>query len=160
MIRRLLPSLLVVMLVILILCVAGCGMFGGGPKPVKPAWKTLALVAAPDANGNSALAVDVVLVRDSKLLDTLLVLPAAKYFAATASLQRSYPDQMSVLPFEITPGQKIDVERTRFKDGKVWAVLAFANYATPGEHRARLALDQDHLVIDLATDDFAAPPAK
>ena len=152
--------MLLLMLALLVLCVAGCGMFGGGPKPVKPAWKTLALVAAQDANGNSALAVDVVLVRDTKLLDTLLALPAAKYFAATASLQRSYPDQMSVLPFEITPGQKIDVERTRFKDGKVWAVLAFANYATPGEHRARLALDEDHVVINLATDDFAALPAK
>lgn len=149
-----------VLILALLCCGAGCGMFGGGPKPVKPAWKTLALVAAPDANGNSALAVDVVLVGDSKLLDTLLALPAARYFAATAALQRNYPEQMSVLSFEITPDQKIDVARARFKDGKVWAVLAFANYATPGEHRARLALGQDHLVIDLATDDFAAPPAK
>ncbi|MDQ2822320.1 MAG: hypothetical protein M3Y65_18385 [Pseudomonadota bacterium] len=71
--------------VLLLLC-TGCGMFGGGPKPVKPAWKTLALVAARDANANSPLAVDVVLVRDTRLLDTLLALPAAKYFAATLAL--------------------------------------------------------------------------
>lgn len=148
------------LLIMLLLLCTGCGMFGGGPKAVKPGWKTLALVAAQDVNSNSALAVDVVLVRDSKLLDTLLALPAAKYFAATSAMQRSYPDQMAVLAFEITPGQKIDVERARFKGDKVWAVLAFANYATPGEHRVRLPLDQDHLVIDLATDDFAAPPAK
>lgn len=144
----------------LLLGCAGCGLFGGAAKPVKPGWKSLALVAAPDANANSALAVDVVLVSDSKLLDTLLAMPAAKYFVASSALQASYPEQMAVLAFEITPGQRIDVDRARFKGNKVWAALAYANYAAPGEHRARLVLDQDHPVIDLGTDDFAARPAK
>jgi type VI secretion system protein len=148
-----------VLLLMLLWSLAGCGLFGGGPKAVKPGWKALSLVATEEVNANSALAVDIVLVRDSKLLDLLLAMPAAKYFSASSALQRSYPGQMAVLAYEITPGQRIDIPRASFSGDKVWAALAFANYATPGEHRARLQLDPDQLSLRFDADDFSATPA-
>ena len=140
---------------------AGCGMFGGGePKPVRSDWTKLTIVAASDANDNSALAVDVVLVKDKVVLESLLAMPASAYFASRASLQRTYPEGLTVLPVEITPGQKIDIDRARFSAGRYWAALAFANYATPGDHRTRLLLDNDGYVLQLNVQDFVATDSK
>jgi len=147
----------------LLLCasmVAGCGMFGGGPKAAKPGWKSLSLAAAPDANGNSALAVDVVLVKDQAVLGSLLAMPARRWFEARDGLQRTFPEGLTVLSVEITPGQTIRLPRDRFNSGKAWAALAFANYATPGEHRQSLPLTQDQCVLQLDAQDFAAIAVK
>jgi type VI secretion system protein len=140
-----------------VMLAAGCSVIPGfGPKAVKPGWKTLTLVAAPDANANSALAVDVVLVKDKTLLEGLLAMPAARYFTAKAGLQRTFPEGLTVLSVEITPGQTIKIEPSRFKGEKAWAALAFANYATPGEHRESLLLDQRAYVLQLDAQEFAA----
>jgi len=136
---------------------AGCAMFGSmfGPKPVKPDWDSLTLMAAADANANTALAVDVVFVKDKELLTNLLAMPAAKYFAATDSLQRSFPDGLTVLSREVVPGQNLVLGRAEFKNEKAWAVLAFANYGgAPGDYRVRLPLDQDRCVLRLEAQSF------
>jgi len=133
---------------------AGCSLFGG-PAPVKPGWASLTLVAAPDANADSALAVDVVLVKDKALLDGLLAMPAARYFAARAGLQRSFPEGVTVLSVEITPGQTIQVAPARFRNEKAWAALAFANYATPGEHRETLLLGHGAYLLQLGPQELA-----
>jgi len=148
---------------ILLLCaasvLAGCGMFGGGPRAVKPGWDRLSVAAAHDANNNSALALDVVLVRDQQVLDSLQAMPAKRWFEARDGLMRTFPEGLTVLSVEITPGQTIQFARERFK-GKAWAALAFANYATPGEHRQTLPLAQDACVLRLDAQDFAVagPP--
>jgi type VI secretion system protein len=134
---------------------AGCSMFGGAPKPVQPVWQQLAFAAAADANDNSALAVDVVLVKDKAMLDTLAAMPAARYFAAKADLQRTYPDALKAIGVEITPGQLIRIERGRFGAERAWAALAFANYAAPGEHRLRVPLDSRACVLRLDAQEFA-----
>jgi type VI secretion system protein len=149
---------------VLLLCavsiLAGCGMFGGGPKAVKAGWDSLSLTAAPDANGNSALAVDVVLVRDQQVLDSLQAMPAKRWFEVRDGLLRTFPAGLTVLSVEITPDQTIRFPRDRFK-GKAWVALAFANYATPGEHRQSLPLAQDTCVLRLEAQDFAvAAPSR
>ena len=144
---------------LLLLCaclLAGCGMFGGSPKAAKPGWDSVRLVAAPDANANSALAVDLVLVKDQAMVDSLLAMPAKRWFDARDGLQRTFPDGLVVLSVEITPGQTIKFDRARFKNDKAWAALAFANYATPGEHRQSLPLKQDTCVLQLDAQDFSA----
>jgi len=142
-----------------LLMLGGCGLFGGGPKAVKAGWDSLAVAAAPDANGNSALAVDIVLVRDKQVLDSLQAMPAKRWFEAKDGLMRTFTDGLTVLSVEITPGQTIQFARDRYK-GKAWAALAFANYATPGEHRQTLPLAQDTCVLRLDAQDFAVAGAK
>jgi type VI secretion system protein len=147
-----------VALCILLAQLAGCSMFGG-PKPVKPAWRSVAFAAAPDANANSAVAVDVVLVKDKAVLDTLAAMSAARYFAAKADLLRTYPDALTALAVEITPGQLIQVERKRYGAERAWAALAFANYAVPGEHRVRVPLDGAACLVQLNAQDFVVTDA-
>lgn len=142
---------------------AGCGalaLMRGDPRPVKPDWQTVTLVAANDANGNSALAVDVVLVRDKAVLDTLAAMPASRYFAAKGDLQRTFPEALTVLAVEITPGQALQLDAKRFGQQRVWAALVFANYANPGEHRERLLLGSSAYVLQLNAQGFAASDIK
>lgn len=149
----LLPALLSIWLL------AGCSMFGG-PKPVAPAWRSLAFAASRDANANSALAVDVVLVKDKAVLDSLSAMTASRYFAARDDLLRSYPDALTLLAVEITPGQLIRIERKRYDGERAWAALAFANYATPGEHRLRVPLDGKDCLLQLDAQEFAVAGSK
>jgi type VI secretion system protein len=142
------------------LLLAGCSLLGGGPKPVKADWQSLAFAAASDANANSALAVDVVLVKDKAVLETLAAMSASRYFAAKADLQRTYPDALTVLAVEITPGQSIRIERKRFGAERVWGALAFANYAAPGEHRLRLPLDANACLLQLNAQEFVVTDSK
>jgi type VI secretion system protein len=143
---------------------AGCGsigagaraLVGAGPRAVKPDWERLDISAAADANGNSALAVDVVLVRDKAMLDSLALMSASKYFAARADLERTFPDALTVLAVEITPGQRITLDPKAYGGQRVWAALAFAGYASEGEHRTRLLLNNGGYVLQLNAQDFVA----
>ncbi|HAT33628.1 MAG TPA: hypothetical protein DCW29_23140, partial [Janthinobacterium sp.] len=140
---------------------AGCGAISGAralmgldPAPVKPDWKTLLISAADDANGNSAVAVDVVLVKDKAVLESLQTMPAAKWFAMRADLRRTFPDAFTVYPYELVPTQSIRLEAAQFSGQRAWAAFVFANYAIPGEHRARLPLNGAGYVVQLGAQGF------
>ncbi|WP_296948007.1 hypothetical protein [uncultured Massilia sp.] len=135
-------------------------MVGLGPKPATPDWKSLVLRADEDANANSAVALDIVFVRDVAALDALAAMPAAKWFASRADLKRSFPDALTVLSFELVPGQTVRVPGTAWQDASGWGVLAFAGYASPGEHRARLLLETPGYLIQLRAQGFDATDLK
>ena len=131
-------------------------LVGADPRAARPGWKQLTLIAAADANADSALAVDVVLVKDKAVLDSLMTMPAAKYFAGRADLLRTFPEAVTVLTVEITPGQVIQLDGKRFGAERVWAALVYANYACPGEHRERLLLNNTGYVLQLQAQGFVA----
>jgi type VI secretion system protein len=151
--------------------VSGCGAFssavsgtkaalGIGPRPVAPDWKTLLITAAGNANANSAVAVDLVLVKDVAMLESLLTMSAAKWFAMRSDLQRTFPEALSVYPYELVPTQLIRMEEKQFGRERVWAALVFARYASPGEHRARLLLNTAGYVVQLNAQSFNASEVK
>lgn len=131
---------------------AGCAMFGG-PKAVKPDWKSLRVVTAVDANNNSPLAIDLVLVTERALVDGVSALTAAQYFAARDDLRRSQPGALVVQSLELAPGQTFEVDPKPFRANKGWAALMFANYATPGAHRYRLQLGSSGYLLQLNAQD-------
>jgi type VI secretion system protein len=151
----------------LVCLLPGCGVFDGarsmlgmGPKPVEPHWNSLALLAQEDANNNSALAVDIVFIKNQSVLDALMVMPAAKWFSSRADLQRSFPETLGVLSYELVPSQTIKVGEALWRDQAAWAVLVFANYSSPGEHRARLMLNTPGYVVQLGAFSFSASDLK
>lgn len=131
---------------------AGCGMFGG-PKAAKPDWEKLHIVTAPDANNNSPLAIDLVLITDRALVDGVSALSAAQYFAARDDMRRSLPDALMVQSLELMPGQSFEVDLKPFRAKKGWAALMFASYGTPGAHRYRLRLDSNGYLLQLKAQD-------
>lgn len=156
-----------VLLLMLAGVLSGCGVVSGagallglGPRPLAPDWKTLLLQASDDANDNSALAVDVVLVRDAAVLESLLAMPAAKWFASRADLRRSFPDALTVYSYEMVPSQSIRLGEQLWRAEKGWAALVYASYATPGEHRTRLLLSAPGYVVRLGAQGFDAAEIK
>ncbi len=146
---------------------SGCGVVAGtrsllglDPKPVTPDWKSLALRADDDANANSAVAVDVVLVKDLAVLDALQAMPATKWFATRGDLQRSFPEGLTVYRYELVPGRTIKLNSKLWNEPKAWAALVYAGYASPGEHRARLLLNTSGYVVQLGAQGFSASELK
>lgn len=106
--------------------------------------------AAPDANANSAIAVDVVLVTRLGAGEALSKLPAAEWFRRKSQILRDNPDGLVVLSWELIPGQGVTQRiRREVLDGFV-----FAAYSSPGEHRIRLSGEGSQAQITLQASDF------
>ncbi|VWC49419.1 hypothetical protein BLA23254_07662 [Burkholderia lata] len=113
---------------------------------------------AVEANLDAPIAVDVVLVRTPQLLDALLGLPAAKWFAQRDQMQRDYPKELAIHTYELVPGQRMADQPFPFGGQRAAGVLVFANYQTPGAHRTRLDGSPRKLSLELGDQDLRLSP--
>ncbi|WP_454712745.1 hypothetical protein [Cupriavidus nantongensis] len=120
-----------------------------GFKGDKVNWKQVTLTAADDANGNSPVAVDVVLVSDAALQARLAELPAAKWFAGRGDLGSTYPGALRYRSWELVPGQRLEIAAQALQGPRVAAAFVFANYQAPGAHRARIEQFNGTLAVQL-----------
>jgi type VI secretion system protein len=126
-----------------------------------PSWLCLAppgpdaitLAAAPDANGDAAIAVDLVFVTDNLAAQQLSTLSAQEYFARRAQLLRDFGSGMQVQSWELAPGQLARDMPVHPTCNRVRTLL-FARYATPGDHRQVLK-SNGTIVISLDNNDFS-----
>lgn len=138
-----------------ILLLAGCSLPGFlSFKGTKLGWDEVDLSAAPTANQNSPVALDIVLVLDEPMIDRLAELPAAKWFGARADLQKTYPKALSYRSWELVPGQTLRVPGDSFGSPRVVAVFVFANYTSPGAHRVRVEELKKPIVVRLEAQAF------
>lgn len=130
-------------------------MFSGSAGPSFLDWQAISLVAAPDLNQNSPLALDLVFVRDQATLDVLLALPASKWFGSKASLMKTYPNAFTVRSWELVPNQLLQLSEQELGSPRVAGMLMYADYISPGEHRAQLPLSRVAYLVELGAFDFA-----
>ena len=128
--------------------------FSSEPQPAYLDWKGLMVVADPDANANSAIALDIVFVRDQQTLDKLLAVPAARWFVTREELRRSFPEALIVRSLELVPDQTLRLTQDELGSPRVVGVLLFANYLAPGEHRLRLPSMRNGALVRLGPDEF------
>jgi type VI secretion system protein len=129
-----------------------------------PAWlctlppgpSKVTLFAEPDANQDSAIAVDLVFVSDKLAAQQLSGLSAAKYFALRSQLLRDYPGSLQVRSWEIAPGQIVRNASTNPSCNRVQTLL-FARYQTPGDHRQALN-GRNTITVILGSHDFTLSP--
>lgn len=116
---------------------------------------------AQDANKNNPIALDLVMVSDKKLLEEISKVTAHDWFAAKRAEFRNDNPKETVLDikgWEWVPGQTVRLDRFTVKLEVVGAVV-FANYLTPGAHRA--AIDPRKSVrIDLDSEKFTVKTLK
>ncbi|MGI4859083.1 MAG: hypothetical protein ACRYHA_19620 [Janthinobacterium lividum] len=137
------------------LCVLGA--CGSGPKRVSANWREVMLIAAADANRNSPVAVDIVLISDQKALDQIMTLSAAQWFSTRGDLLATFADGVRCKGWEIVPGQTLTLgERTPFAGKRLLAALVFARYASAGAHRVRIDGYAGRLVLTFQAEDFTA----
>jgi len=136
------------------------------PRLPKVELGDIQVLTDPAANLNSALEFEIVLVKDPDVLKKLSELPAAKWFELREDLRKTYPGGFESMKWELVPGQDLRLPGDEFKDKRALAVLVYANYLTPGEHRARIDNYRDGAVIRLLPRGFTvaargdAAPAK
>jgi type VI secretion system protein len=110
---------------------------------------------ADNANQNSPIAVDLVVVYNEKLMEQLMGMTAAQWFAQRSQIRRDYLDGAGFdsWGWEWVPGQKVPVQRLPLKPAAIGGVI-YAKYITPGAHRNRIN-PFDDVTILLREKDFA-----
>lgn len=111
----------------------------GEPRP-ELSIDSVSIYADPDANQNSAIEVDLVVVYDLELMNTLGKMSAVKYFAISRQLLLDNPTMVDVWHWELVPGQIVD-DFTPEQDGDAFGAFVYANYLTDGDHRVKVAPD-------------------
>ncbi len=130
-------------------------LLSGPPGPSFLDWKDITLVAAADVNQNSPLALDLVFVNDSSALEKLLTMPAAKWFASKDELLKTYPNALTIKSWELVPQQVLHLSEEALGSPRVAGMVLFADYLTPGDHRAQLPLGRVVFLVDLNARSFS-----
>ncbi len=134
--------------------------FSAEPQPAYLDWKGLMVAADAEANANSAIALDIVFVRDQQTLEKLLLVPAARWFATREEWLRSFPAALTVRSLELVPSQTLRLTEAELGSPRVAGVLLFANYLSPGEHRLRLPTLRDGALVQLGPVEFTVTDYK
>ncbi len=144
------------------LLLAGCGLVGAATSPVFQV-EAVQVRSSPDANGYSATRVDMVFVYDMAVVDMLQAITAVEWFSRKRQFLLDFPDGIGVRSWEIVPNDVLPTEEVpetllenKSGDNAV-AAFVFADYLTPGAHRARLE-SRRGIRIELGRDDFALTP--
>lgn len=116
---------------------SGCGLYGGlfgGPPKLKLG--DVRILAEADANRNSPVVLDVVIVADAALEQRLMA-PDSKWFPHGPALVASYPNALRVYRCEFPPASEMRLPPSMFDGQRALAVIVFAGLAD-GERRARI----------------------
>ena len=130
----------------------GCAWLG--MKGARLNWREVTLIATQDANNNSPVAIDVVMVGDAAIVDKLLALRATQWFQDRDDLVATYPQAIRYRSWEVVPGETLSIDKRTFDGPRVAGVLVFARYASPGAHRQRIDIYKGRLVLTLKTNDY------
>ena len=92
---------------------------------------------SPAANSNNPVVVDLVLVKDKKLLAELMKMSASDWFEKRHQVELDYPKEteLDAGRWEWVPGQQVTVDRVPVNLHIVGGVV-FAKYFSAGTHRA------------------------
>jgi type VI secretion system protein len=110
-----------------------------------------------EANTNSPIAFDLVSVNDKDLAKQLSQMTAADWFQKRGQIKRDFPKESSIkveewewVPGQVVPEISLPAHAPR-------TLLAFANYSSPGPHRAKLDL-KSRVLITFGRNDFELSP--
>jgi type VI secretion system protein len=89
------------------------------------------------ANNNSPVAVDAVLIKDKNFWKAAPAMAAKDWFAQKSDLQRRYGNKLLVTSWEWVPGQPVPPIKVKVPRG-VYGAMIFAAYPSAGSHSAPL----------------------
>lgn len=124
------------------------------PGTAKESKLDVKIHVSPTANAGNPVALDLVLVSDKSLLKELQKMTASQWFERRSQIILDHPkvgELVVVGPWEWSPGQVIQPMRLVVQP-EVKAGLIFANYFSPGEHRAVVDPRARDILIKLEED--------
>jgi len=113
---------------------------------------------ADDANQNSPIPADLVIVQDKKVSAEVAKLSAKDWFDRRAQITRDFTKKLQVVSWEWVPGQHvgpIDVDVA----AKTVGAFLFANYLNGGVHRGYIDVHSP-VVVTLGAEEFSIQPLK
>jgi type VI secretion system protein len=122
--------------------------FGGDLK--------LQVDVAPEANQNSAVAVELLVVSNEEVLGDVMKLSAHDWFLKREEFKRDHPKGYLSWSWEWVPGQNVPPQKLSFGTG-ARAGLLFADYLSAGNHRLRFEPHQG-LRLRLGEKEFTVEP--
>ncbi|MBT3508396.1 MAG: hypothetical protein HN472_02495 [Nitrospina sp.] len=105
----------------------------------KNSFESIKIIAAPNANLNTAIAVDLVFAYDKEMVGELEKINARNWFKGKASYRLNFPTGFDVVSWEVIPGQNAPQKPFPENSKRALGIFIFANYAIPdGVYRARV----------------------
>ena len=131
----------------------------GGPPPPTPQifLQVVDVIVDPKANLDTAVAMDLIVVYEDGLVDTLFKLSANEYFSQKQQIIRDNPGQIDIWSWEVVPGQVVPPRSITLSQYMSRGGIFFANYLTPGDHRIR-AGKESGAKITLGPKDLSLQP--
>jgi type VI secretion system protein len=141
------------------LCLEGCGMAAHlrPSKLINPQLHVPVRIDG-DANENKPIAVDLVCVDDKDLAKEVSKMTATDWFQKREQIRQDFPrnSAISVSSWEWVPGYVVPYIDVSMKKTPR-AVLIFANYSTPGSHRAAIDVTRP-ATVTLHREDMQVEP--
>tara|TARA_B100000575_G_C23098916_1_gene633937 strand:- start:505 stop:981 length:477 start_codon:yes stop_codon:yes gene_type:complete len=130
-----------------VVCLPGCGML---PKIfLDIETKTVAISASTTANQGFPVALDIILVNDTLLMDTVKDLSAKNWFKGRDQFINTNTTALSVISREVVPGEIAPiVELPRSKRANAKSIFVFAKFLVDGNHRLRVdAFEKPKIIL-------------
>ncbi len=126
------------------------------PAGEKLRWEKVTIGVGEQANKNFPVAVDIVLIFNEKLVTRLSKLTANDWFKSKNYIVKTFPLDLAVKSWELAPGDSLQIPPSFFGKERVFAVIAFADYFSDGEHRVRIDHLKGGVILEFGIDDFSA----
>lgn len=97
----------------------------------------LTLVAAPNMNNKTALKVDVVIVKDERIVEQVSALTAHQYMKQRKQLKYDHPQGIKIKSFEMIPGTSV-ILPLKYQKSEVVAGFIFADYHNQKTNRWKI----------------------
>lgn len=117
---------------------------------------TLQVQVAPEANQNSPVPVELLVISSEQALEDALKLSARDWFAKREEWKRDHPKGWVAWSWEWVPGQDVAPQKLSFGTGARGGLL-FADYLSEGSHRLRFDPHQG-LKLVLGEKEFTVEP--
>lgn len=123
----------------MVLLAVACSNFGARTRAMFGGDVTVKVQIAPDANQDSPVALDLLIVYDEALLERLLGMTSQQWFAERTQIKKDFlPEEgLDAWQWEWVPGQKVPDIELPLEPSAEGAVI-FVNYFSPGPHRFRI----------------------
>ena len=126
------------------------------PSGEKLRWEQVTMGVGREANKNSPIAVDIVLIFNEGLVTKVSELTSSDWFKSKNYILKTFPQDLAVKSWELAPGDSLQIPSSFFGTERVFSVMAFADYFSDGEHRVRIDHLRGGVILEFDINDFSA----
>ena len=126
------------------------------PSGEKLRWEQVTMGVGREANKNSPIAVDIVLIFNEGLVTKVSELTSSDWFKSKNYILKTFPQDLAVKSWELAPGDSLQIPSSFFGTERVFSVMAFADYFSDGEHRVRIDQLRGGVILEFGIEDFSA----